>query len=682
MAGSSLLDEDGNGATISIKTPKKTSGRLKKPKRKKYTAKVVQEGKPVRTPKTPAKTTTMKPKRKYTRKKAATPPPACSPCEPRCIATQSVKRMLNFDLEDPPGSSPRPAEPCVGATQSVGHALNFEMEDRQGVNCIILLSPWLASAERQDLNTCDLREKEVRGSPMTTSPRLQILKTYVRRKKKIFNSLPPDAQMITSPQPQISNAYVQRKKQDHHSVIPSSASGEAIDENVTDTQLQRVRKRKRSHRCKACTWYPHHDLERTCSLFFSVRKKRRTLKVKRVSLKNRCKSIYAIQDSYGTFTLPARQTSDCMPVLCQEGRSQTSDCTAVLSQEAEKEDRLAEAQSIVDSTLRRNQTSDCMRVLCEQEEKESGLAKARCPADFTLQETQTSETSDCMPVLSEGAEKESLLAEVHCPVDFTFQKMQTSDCMPVLSEEKEKEIGLAEAPCPVDFTIQKTQTSDCMPVLSEEKEKESGLAEARSSADLHKISPSTPEKAPGYSTNQQKRFYGPQARIEALMAIQRKTKGVRNKKREGYKTVSSPVMKKSPQSSEGKNANHQISKKDENDIVRMLKRLTIKDGYENALVLYAPKDDKPEVQVDLDPESKKVWELWLRTGNFGDDGDGNMDRDQREWWEQERRIFAGRIDSFNSRMCLILGTTFYPFQILLVVEYNEFWVKRNNVKIQ
>lgn len=74
-----------------------------------------------------------------------------------------------------------------------------------------------------------------------------------------------------------------------------------------------------------------------------------------------------------------------------------------------------------------------------------------------------------------------------------------------------------------------------------------------------------------------------------------------------------------------------------------------------ALVTFEPpKKRKPRAKVDLDPETDRVWNLLM--GKESDHGVEGTDVDKEKWWEEERRVFRGRTDSFIARMHLIQGT--------------------------
>ncbi|KAL3754097.1 hypothetical protein ACJRO7_001359 [Eucalyptus globulus] len=87
----------------------------------------------------------------------------------------------------------------------------------------------------------------------------------------------------------------------------------------------------------------------------------------------------------------------------------------------------------------------------------------------------------------------------------------------------------------------------------------------------------------------------------------------------------------------------------------------------NALVLYkrdgtvVPFDNsfgpmkkrRPRPKVDLDEETGRVWKLLLE--NINSEGIDGTDEEKARWWEEERRVFQGRADSFIARMHLVQG---------------------------
>ncbi|GMH00556.1 hypothetical protein Nepgr_002395 [Nepenthes gracilis] len=58
-------------------------------------------------------------------------------------------------------------------------------------------------------------------------------------------------------------------------------------------------------------------------------------------------------------------------------------------------------------------------------------------------------------------------------------------------------------------------------------------------------------------------------------------------------------------------------------------------------------------KVDLDPETNRIWKLLM--GKEVSDDDKDMDAAKAKWWEEERKVFYGRADSFIARMHLVQG---------------------------
>lgn len=62
---------------------------------------------------------------------------------------------------------------------------------------------------------------------------------------------------------------------------------------------------------------------------------------------------------------------------------------------------------------------------------------------------------------------------------------------------------------------------------------------------------------------------------------------------------------------------------------------------------------KPRPKVDLDDETTRVWRLLLE--NINSEGIDGTNEENAKWWEEERRVFIGRADSFIARMHLVQG---------------------------
>lgn len=116
------------------------------------------------------------------------------------------------------------------------------------------------------------------------------------------------------------------------------------------------------------------------------------------------------------------------------------------------------------------------------------------------------------------------------------------------------------------------------------------------------------------------------------------------------------------------------------DITEGMKRLQISTGEENALVPYAGdgavvpyeaiKKRRPRPKVDLDQETNRLWNLLM--GNEGSENADTMDEDNQKKWDEERRVFRGRVDSFIARMHLVQGIF-----IKLILEKFQYSDNRN-----
>lgn len=95
-----------------------------------------------------------------------------------------------------------------------------------------------------------------------------------------------------------------------------------------------------------------------------------------------------------------------------------------------------------------------------------------------------------------------------------------------------------------------------------------------------------------------------------------------------------------------------------NKLVRQEQNAVVVYRGDGALVPYAGaefmKRRKPRPKVDLDPESNRIWNLLM--GKEESKGVEGTDKEKEKWWEEERKVFRGRTDSFIARMHLIQGT--------------------------
>ncbi|GAB4861841.1 hypothetical protein Ancab_037097 [Ancistrocladus abbreviatus] len=110
-----------------------------------------------------------------------------------------------------------------------------------------------------------------------------------------------------------------------------------------------------------------------------------------------------------------------------------------------------------------------------------------------------------------------------------------------------------------------------------------------------------------------------------------------------------------------------------NDIIYQLQKLNLNainsemgKAEQNAIVPYkgdgiiVPYEEfdpikrrKARPKVDLDPETNRIWKLLM--GKEASVDDKEMDEDKAKWWEEERKVFRGRTDSFIARMHLVQG---------------------------
>lgn len=91
---------------------------------------------------------------------------------------------------------------------------------------------------------------------------------------------------------------------------------------------------------------------------------------------------------------------------------------------------------------------------------------------------------------------------------------------------------------------------------------------------------------------------------------------------------------------------------------------------EDAVVPYEEFDPvkkrQPRPRVDLDPETNRLWNLLM--GKEGGGSAETMTADKEKWWEEERKVFRGRVDSFIARMHLVQGICFQNSHINTTVD--------------
>ncbi|PIN06015.1 DNA-(apurinic or apyrimidinic site) lyase [Handroanthus impetiginosus] len=74
---------------------------------------------------------------------------------------------------------------------------------------------------------------------------------------------------------------------------------------------------------------------------------------------------------------------------------------------------------------------------------------------------------------------------------------------------------------------------------------------------------------------------------------------------------------------------------------------------DGTIVPYDVKKRRPRPRVDLDPETNRVWNLLM--SKEGGESAETMDSDKQKWWEEERKVFRGRVNSFIARMHKVQG---------------------------
>ncbi|KAM0960559.1 hypothetical protein ACFX15_024989 [Malus domestica] len=82
---------------------------------------------------------------------------------------------------------------------------------------------------------------------------------------------------------------------------------------------------------------------------------------------------------------------------------------------------------------------------------------------------------------------------------------------------------------------------------------------------------------------------------------------------------------------------------------------------------------KPWPKAELDPETNRIWSLLM--GKEGSGGIEGIDKKKEKYWEEERKVFQGRVESFIARMHLVQGTIPYIlFLNCIVMNYHVAYV--------
>ncbi|CAF2269185.1 BnaAnng37260D [Brassica napus] len=75
---------------------------------------------------------------------------------------------------------------------------------------------------------------------------------------------------------------------------------------------------------------------------------------------------------------------------------------------------------------------------------------------------------------------------------------------------------------------------------------------------------------------------------------------------------------------------------------------------DGAVVPYEIKGEKPKAKVQLDDETTRLWTKLLM-GKGEKNGDEEVNKSKEKWWEEERKVFRGTVDSYNVCMHLVQG---------------------------
>ncbi|KAK4746936.1 hypothetical protein SAY87_025973 [Trapa incisa] len=75
---------------------------------------------------------------------------------------------------------------------------------------------------------------------------------------------------------------------------------------------------------------------------------------------------------------------------------------------------------------------------------------------------------------------------------------------------------------------------------------------------------------------------------------------------------------------------------------------------EGAIIPFEGKKHRTRPKVELDPQTSRMWNL-LMGKVMTDGGHEENSQENEKWWETEREVFRGRVDSFIARMRLVQG---------------------------
>lgn len=76
-----------------------------------------------------------------------------------------------------------------------------------------------------------------------------------------------------------------------------------------------------------------------------------------------------------------------------------------------------------------------------------------------------------------------------------------------------------------------------------------------------------------------------------------------------------------------------------------------------AMVPYKRQPNRDRLVVAFDPRNRWLWNCFASKEHIPDTDTGAFSDDTKRWWENERRVFQGRAESFLAKIRLIQGTT-------------------------
>ncbi|XP_042514621.1 DNA glycosylase/AP lyase ROS1-like [Macadamia integrifolia] len=657
---------------------------LQKPKRKKHRPKVVVEGKRKRTPKQASDKQNPTVKRKYVRKKAlktSETPPAEAVGEAielsPSLTVKSCRRVLNFDLED----QGRDEDPCKSLNNQEGLLLN-SVESSS--------SRWMfntnSESQAQDLSkaidggsgtksnvqldqaveviaenssgrieydrNCSLNQvvKNYISLPETTAPAPQ--PTMRDPPKESSNCLPTNRNEMEKPCSSLSNG------KNSHPLIQQHAQVEEISRMVFQTGATLDKNEK-----------PGQPLSQCGSQSLSKRQ----------------------NDPYSNLHVPFVETEQARGSKREYFHTiDKTDAQTICMRRVQQNSLQAYQEIFQASGYHRNNPGQCFPEICKKRRTEN--------AQYTT--TPSSSSSTAADRISWG----QALQGHHGTAEIEFNdKLGTTGPKNGISKSVRDVYAhsMVTENCPVQnssidqFSLSKAvfadlQTSGFMlnfgPTERMTKKRSKGSTRVRDLASLTSIPQctqlqSTPQKTAPTSDDRQgtETVRSPQACLEALVAENYAKKKRTRKATLPVNSVYSSMNQVHLQ--ENKTAMYDQNQRSAtsipiDEIVHRLKHLNINGETnrfpgpeQNALVPYngnttmvpyeglfdPTRKRRPRPKVDLDPETNRVWKLLMGKEASEEMEQMDKDKDKEKWWEEERRVFRGRADSFIARMHLVQG---------------------------